>query len=48
MSLIRFPEVKELLFVKLPDRVLLFDPDTKLVSEIVLSSDWTTTGLHSK
>jgi hypothetical protein len=24
------PEVKELLFVKLPDRVILIDPDTKL------------------
>ena len=29
------PEAKELLFVKLPDRILLIDPDTKLVSEIV-------------
>jgi hypothetical protein len=29
------PEVKQLLFVKLPDRILLIDPDTKLVSEIV-------------
>jgi hypothetical protein len=42
------PEVKELLFVKLPDRVLLIDLDTKLVSEIVLNSDSTTTGSHSK
>jgi hypothetical protein len=29
------PEVKQLLFVKLQDRILLIDPDTKLVSEIV-------------
>jgi hypothetical protein len=29
------PEAKQLLFVKLPDRILLIDPDTKLVSEIV-------------
>src|ERR1700694_2124230 len=30
------PEAKNLLFVKLPDRVLLIDPDTKLVTEIVM------------
>ena len=29
------PETRQLLFVKLPDRILLIDPDTKLVSEIV-------------
>ncbi|PAY09587.1 hypothetical protein CK489_03045 [Bradyrhizobium sp. UFLA03-84] len=29
------PEAKELLFVKLPDRILLIDPDTKLISEII-------------
>jgi hypothetical protein len=29
------PEAKNLLFVKLPDRVLLIDPDSKLVTEIV-------------
>jgi hypothetical protein len=29
------PEAKELLFVKPPDRILLIDPDTKLISEIV-------------
>ena len=40
-------EVKELLFVKLPDRVILIDPDPKLVSEIVSKSD-STTGSHSK
>ena len=36
------PEAKELLFVKLPDRILLIDPDTKLISEIV--TEPTTTG----
>jgi hypothetical protein len=36
------PEAKSLLFVKLPDRVLLIDPDTKMVSEIVMDSDSTT------
>jgi hypothetical protein len=29
------PEAKNLLFVKLPDRVLLIDPDSQLVTEIV-------------
>ena len=32
------PEAKQLLFVKLPDRIILIDPDTKLVHEIVLNS----------
>lgn len=36
------PEAKNLLFVKLPDRIVLIDPDTKLVTEIVM--DQTTTG----
>jgi hypothetical protein len=36
------PEAKNLLFVKLPDRVLLIDPDSKLVTEIVV--DAATTG----
>jgi hypothetical protein len=36
------PEAKQLLFVKLPDRIILIDPDTKLVSEIVI--DEVTTG----
>ena len=36
------PQVKNLLFVKLPDRIVLIDPDTKLVTEIV--TDETTTG----
>src|SRR4030088_2221624 len=38
------PEAKQLLFVKLPDRIILIDPDTKLVSEIVTDSDSVTTG----
>jgi hypothetical protein len=29
------PTAKTYLFVKLPDRILLIDPDTKLVAEIV-------------
>jgi hypothetical protein len=32
------PEAKNLLFVKLPDRIILIDPDTKLMSEIVMDS----------
>src|ERR1700732_1750971 len=44
------PEVKKLLFVKLPDRVLLIDPDNKVMTELVMdsgaSSD-TTTGSSS-
>jgi hypothetical protein len=39
------PEAKNLLFVKLPDRVLLIDPDSKLVTEIVM--DETTTGSNT-
>jgi hypothetical protein len=38
------PEAKQLLFVKLPGRIILIDPDTKLVSEIVTDSDSVTTG----
>lgn len=29
------PETKSYLFIKLPDRILLIDPDTKTVAEIV-------------
>ena len=36
------PEAKNLLFVKLPDRIILIDPDSRLVSEIVLDSSTTT------
>jgi hypothetical protein len=39
------PEVKNLLFVKLPDRIMLIDPDTKLITEIVM--DDTTTGSNT-
>ncbi len=43
------PAVKNLLFVKLPDRILLIDPDTKVVHEIVMNSgsDSATTGSNS-
>ena len=41
------PEVKKLLFVKLPDRVILIDPDSKQVSEIVMDADSATTGSNS-
>jgi hypothetical protein len=41
------PDAKQLLFVKLPDRIILIDPDTKLVHEIVLDSYSTTTGSSS-
>ena len=41
------PEAKNLLFVKLPDRVLLIDPDSKMVSEIVMDTDSQTTGSNS-
>jgi hypothetical protein len=33
------PQIKNLLFVKLPDRVVLIDPETKLVTEIVMNDD---------
>ena len=39
------PETKNLLFVKLPDRVLLIDPDSKLVTEIVMED--ATTGSNT-
>ena len=41
------PEVKKLLFVKLPDRVILIDPDSNQVSEIVMDADSATTGSNS-
>jgi len=31
------PEAKDLLFVKLPDRIVLIDPDSKLVTEIFMA-----------
>jgi hypothetical protein len=33
------PDAKTLLFVKLPDRVLLIDPETKTVAEMILDTD---------
>jgi hypothetical protein len=36
------PDTENLLFVKLPDRIVLIDPDNKLVTQIVM--DNTTTG----
>jgi hypothetical protein len=41
------PEAKQLLFVRLPDRVILIDPDSKMVSQIVMDSDSATTGSNS-
>jgi hypothetical protein len=38
------PEAKRLLFVKLPDRIVLIDPDSQSVAEIVMSPDASTTG----
>jgi hypothetical protein len=35
------PATKNLLFVKLPDRVLLIDPDSKAIAEILLAGDTT-------
>jgi hypothetical protein len=32
------PETKQLLFVKLPDRIVLIDPETSLVTEIIVDS----------
>ena len=40
------PDAKNLLFVKLPDRVLLIDPDSKMVTEI-FGADGTTTGSNT-
>lgn len=41
------PETKSYLFVKLPDRVLLIDPATQVVAEIVMLSDTTGSGGNS-
>jgi hypothetical protein len=38
------PEAKQLLFVKLPDRIVLIDPDTQAVAEIVMNPGASTTG----
>jgi hypothetical protein len=39
------PAAKQMLFVKLPDRILLVDPDTQIVAEIIM--DQATTGSGS-
>jgi hypothetical protein len=41
------PETKNLLFVKLPDRILLIDPDNKLVTQIVTDDNSSTTGSNT-
>jgi hypothetical protein len=41
------PETKTYLFVKLPDRILLIDPDTQLVAEIVPADATTGSGTGS-
>jgi hypothetical protein len=38
------PEAKRMLFVKLPDRIVLIDPDSQAVAEIVMSPNASTTG----
>ena len=43
----QIPETKNLLFVKLPDRILLIDPDNQLVTQIVMNDNDTTTGSSS-
>lgn len=42
----KVPQVKNLLFVKLPDRIVLIDPDTKRVTEIV-ADETTNTGANT-
>jgi hypothetical protein len=41
------PEAKTLFFVKLPDRIMLIDPDTKLVTQIMMDSHSATTGSNT-
>jgi hypothetical protein len=41
------PATKNLLFVKLPDRILLIDPDNKLVTQIVTDDNSSTTGSNT-
>ena len=41
------PETKNLLFVKLPDRILLIDPDNKLVTQIVTDDNSSITGSNT-
>ncbi len=38
------PEAKEMLFIKLPDRIVLIDPESQLVAEIVMAPVTTGSG----
>jgi hypothetical protein len=38
------PEAKGMLFVKLPDRILLIDPDSQAVAEIIMNPVTTGSG----
>ena len=38
------PEAKEMLFIKLPDRIVLIDPDSQVVAEIVMAPVTTGSG----
>lgn len=38
------PAAKNMFFVKLPDRVLLINPDDRMIAEIILDTDTGTTG----
>ena len=38
------PEAKEMLFIKLPDRIVLIDPDSQAVAEIVMAPVTTGSG----
>jgi hypothetical protein len=40
------PETKNMLFIKLPDRILLIDPDNKTVAEIVMGPATTGSGAN--
>jgi len=41
------PEAKEMMFIKLPDRIVLIDPDTKIVAEIIMTPVTTGAGAPS-
>jgi hypothetical protein len=41
------PEAKEMLFIKLPDRIVLIDPESQLVAEIVMTPATTGSGSTS-
>ena len=42
------PEAKQLLFVKLPDRILLIDPRSKVVTELVMNDATTGSDTNSQ